>query len=49
MLEELAHKHRVHGSLIAEMTFQIVEVLGELAPLTDLCAAPAPPGARPAA
>ena len=43
MLEELARKHRVYGSLIPEAKFEIVEVLGTLAPWAAL----EPPGARP--
>ena len=48
MLEELAHKHQVYGSFISETTFEIVEVLGELAPLADPMAM-LEPGARSAA
>jgi hypothetical protein len=48
-LEDLTFEHQVYGSLIPETTFAIVEVLGELAPLTGPQPAPEPPGERPAA
>jgi len=48
MSEELAEKHRVYGCLMPETTFEIVEVLGPVAPSVGSWAAPGPRGMSPA-